>query len=287
MLNTRPGKYYLMSCLMLFVLSGVKAENPAPREHAAYKKVKKAKNTVHVTRQGMLFVKNYISKSSDNLAVIRERSTIPFNIIDSIFSHYGLPLELKYLAVIESELKTSAHSKVGAVGPWQLMPQTAKLLGLKITRRVDERKNYYKSTKAAARYLLDLHTEFKDWLLVIAAYNGGPGPVHSAMRRSGSKNFWVLQKLLPNESELHVKRFLATDYYFEGSAGINKLLKSGVKPMPVMQAAASVAKVTPVAPHKEMALVREPGTDTAKFSRLMKESASSLQQSGQLLKGTK
>jgi membrane-bound lytic murein transglycosylase D len=166
----------------------------------------------------MKFTRNYIKKSSDNLGSIKHRSAIPFDIIDSVFTSKGLPLELKYLAVIESELKSSAVSRVGAVGPWQLMPATARILGLKVNRHQDERKNYYKSTCAAAIYLKDLYTEFGDWLLVLAAYNGGPGPVNSAMRKSGSKNFWKLQQYLPHESSDHVKKFLATRYYFEGQS---------------------------------------------------------------------
>ncbi len=140
---------------------------------------------------------------------------------DAVFSSYNLPLQLKYLAVIESDLKTTAVSKVGAAGPWQLMPETARVLGLTVTDSCDERKLYGKSTKAAALYLRDLYAEFGDWLLVLAAYNGGPGPVHHAMRVSGSRNFWTLQNHLPAESRLHVKRFVAALCYFEGNTQIN------------------------------------------------------------------
>ncbi len=168
-----------------------------------------------INKQEMLFVKKYIQSSSDCLDSINERSADPFCIIDSVFNHYGLPVELKYLAVIESELKPSALSQVGARGPWQFMPATAHDLGLKISSRYDERTDYYKSTTAAAKYLRDLYVQFGDWLLVIAAYNGGPKPVYAAIRESGSRNFWVLQPYLPAESREHVKRFIATNYYFE------------------------------------------------------------------------
>jgi hypothetical protein len=176
--------------------------------------------------KGMLFVKKYIKNSCECLVTVKNRSIIPFYIIDSVFKLYGLPVELKYLAVIESELKPSALSRVGARGPWQFMPGTAQDLGLKIIRNYDERTNYYKSTRAAARYLKDLYAQFGDWLLVLAAYNGGPKPVYTAIRKSGSRNFWVLQNYLPAESREHVKKFIATHYYFEGRGSETTLTKA-------------------------------------------------------------
>jgi membrane-bound lytic murein transglycosylase D len=161
------------------------------------------------------FVAAYIKNNDESLSAIRQRSQRPFRIIDSIFDHYGLPVQLKYLAVIESELKTTALSRVGARGLWQLMPSTARDLGLKVNGSSDERTTYYKSTRAAALYLRDLHNQFKDWLLVLAAYNAGPVPVMRAMRRSHSTDYWVLERFLPTESRLHVKRFLATAWYFD------------------------------------------------------------------------
>jgi membrane-bound lytic murein transglycosylase D len=176
--------------------------------------------------KGMLFVKKYIKNSCECLVTIKNRSLIPFFIIDSVFKLYRLPVELKYLAVIESELKPSALSRVGARGPWQFMPGTAQDLGLKIISNYDERTNYYKSTRAAARYLKDLYAQFGDWLLVLAAYNGGPKPVYTAIRKSGSRNFWVLQDYLPAESREHVKKFIATHYYFEGRGSETTLTKA-------------------------------------------------------------
>ena len=163
----------------------------------------------------MKFVNNYIRNNDECLEVVRQRSEGPFMIIDSVLQHYGLPLELKYLAVIESELKPSALSRVGAKGPWQLMTSTAHALGLKVNRQSDDRTNYYKSTRAAAKYLRDLHKEFGDWLLVLAAYNGGPRPVYRAIHKSHSRSFWAIQRYLPAESRQHVKKFIATAYYFE------------------------------------------------------------------------
>ena len=172
------------------------------------------------------FVQNYIQLNRNELYTIRQRSRSPFALIDSVFSRYHLPIQLKYLAVIESELKTKATSRVGAVGPWQLMPETAQLLGLKITHGQDERTQYAKSTRAAAVYLKDLYAEFGDWLLVLAAYNGGPASVYHAIRKSGSRNFWNLQYYLPAESRVHVKKFIAAHYYFEGHGSIATLTRT-------------------------------------------------------------
>jgi len=171
------------------------------------------------------FVKDYNRKNDDVLQGIKGRSAPYFILIDSIFTKYHLPVELKYLAVVESELDYKAHSRVGAVGPWQLMPSTARDLSLKIRGKYDERRSYPKSTVAAAKYLRDLYRQFGDWLLVIAAYNSGPGKVMYAMKMSGSHNFWALQKYLPAETRGHVKRFIATHYYFEGDGGVTTLTK--------------------------------------------------------------
>jgi hypothetical protein len=179
-----------------------------------------------LNRKGIQFARAYIKNNDDCLIAIKKRSKIPFSIIDSVFTFYGLPVELKYLAVIESELNPQALSRVGARGPWQLMSGTAQDLGLKITRRYDERTSFYKSTGAAAKYLRDLYSEFDDWLLVLAAYNGGPGVVYTAIRKSGSKNFWALQNYLPAETREHVKKFIATHYYFEGRGSATTLTKA-------------------------------------------------------------
>lgn len=214
--------------------------------------------------QSMTFVNNYVRSHDENLLHVKNRSNIPFTIIDSVLSRFGLPHELKYLAVIESELKTSAVSRVGAKGAWQLMPGTARVLGLKVNHKADERRDYAKSTVAAAKYLRDLHHLFNDWLLVLAAYNGGPRPVYKAIQKSKSRDFWVLQKYLPAESRLHVKKFIATTWYFEGQA----------KPEPEVTISRTIAIAQPI-----------PATESTneKFNRLMKESAQSLKASNELL----
>ena len=128
--------------------------------------------------------------------------------------------------MVESKLKTNARSGVGAVGLWQFMPGTAKIFGLKITAKYDERQHLWKSSVAAAKYLNELYDIFGDWLLVIASYNSGPAPVLSAIKKSGSRSFWKLQYFLPKETRLHVKRFIATHYYFEGRGSLVTLGKA-------------------------------------------------------------
>jgi len=171
------------------------------------------------------FVQDYVEDEADRLTKMKDWAKPFFDRIDKIFAGKNLPVELKYLAVIESDLRTSATSRVGAAGPWQFMVETAKGLGLKVSRKVDERRDFNKSTYAAARYLNDLYKTYSDWLLVIAAYNCGPGVVNSAIRKSKSTNFWDLQYYLPTESRKHVKKFIATHYIMEGDGGLTTLTK--------------------------------------------------------------
>ena len=161
------------------------------------------------------YMQDYLKAHEDYLLKLRKTGQPYFNFIDGILTQYGLPKELKYLAVIESDLKSNALSVKGARGPWQFMPSTARGFGLKVNQNEDDRTDYFKSTNAAAKYLLSLYKDLKDWLLVIAAYNGGEGRVYSAIRKSGSHNFWKLQYDLPEESRNHVKKFIATHYIME------------------------------------------------------------------------
>ena len=161
------------------------------------------------------YMQDYLASHTSYLQSLKKTGKPYFNFIDNILSQYGLPKELKYLAVIESNLKSNALSSAGARGPWQFMSYTAKDYGLQVNQMQDDRTDYFKSTNAAAKYLLSLYKDLKDWLLVIAAYNGGPGRVYSAIKKSGSRNFWNLQYYLPEESRNHVKKFIATHYIME------------------------------------------------------------------------
>lgn len=182
-------------------------------------------NGVRLNPKALGFVEDYMKDNWEELQHVRSYGGPYFSLIENILTQYGLPKELKYLAVIESDLKPSAVSRVGAKGPWQLMPQTARDLGLRVNRNVDERKNYVKSTRAAALYLRDLYNQLGDWLLVIAAYNTGVANVYHAIHRSGSRNFWDLENYLPLESRLHVKRFIGTQYVFEGQGSVTTLTR--------------------------------------------------------------
>jgi membrane-bound lytic murein transglycosylase D len=171
------------------------------------------------------FIQDYLHKHQRGLLQMKTWSLPYFTLIENVMSQYNLPKELKYLAVIESGLNTQVTSWAGARGPWQLMPETARQFGLEVNKWNDERTDYFRSTHAAAKFISILYNDLQDWLLVIAAYNGGPGRVWSAIKKSGSKNFWKLQHYLPEESKIHVKKFIATHYIMEDkkSPDFNKI----------------------------------------------------------------
>jgi Predicted soluble lytic transglycosylase fused to an ABC-type amino acid-binding protein len=211
----------------------------------------------------MDFVKKYMSTHGRTLSIVQGRSGAPFSMIDNVLQQHDIPKELKYLAVIESALNNNAISKVGAVGPWQFMASTARLMGLTVNGRRDERKDLYKSTTAAAKYLAYLYSQLNDWLLVVAAYNSGPTPVVRAINRTGSNNFWDIKKHLPRETQGHVLAFIATATIFEN---MSKFIGAGPlpsdfditkNPNEAKAAAKKVAK-SPFTPEelKNMAIIR-------------------------------
>ncbi|MDZ4793427.1 MAG: lytic transglycosylase domain-containing protein [Bacteroidota bacterium] len=187
-------------------------------------------NGARLNPMAISFVQSYINKNRKGFIAMKEWAKPYLDMMDEILTQHGLPKELKYLAVIESGLKYNRISSAGAVGPWAFMPSAAKEYGLKMSKHNDERLDYYKSTHAAARLLTDLYQKYGDWLLVLAAYNGGPGNVNKAIKKSGgSKDFWTLQYNLPVESMNHVKKFIGTHYIFEGEGGITTVTKKEMK----------------------------------------------------------
>jgi membrane-bound lytic murein transglycosylase D len=162
-------------------------------------------------------VKNYINvytrKRREQVRVMLGLSDYYFPIFEEIFDYYGVPFELKYLAIIESALNPRAVSRARAVGTWQFMYYTGKQYGLTINSLVDERRDPIEATHSAARYLMDLHNIYNDWTLALAAYNCGPGNVNKAIRRSGGRrNFWDIFYYLPRETRGYVPAFIAATY---------------------------------------------------------------------------
>lgn len=145
-----------------------------------------------------------------------------FPMFEEMLDRYNLPLELKYLAVVESALHPQAGSRAGAKGIWQFMYGTGKVYGLEVNSYVDDRFDVYKSTKAACEHLQDLYDIYQDWSLVLAAYNSGAGNVNKAIRRAGGvKNYWAIWPFLPRETRGYVPAFIAVNYIMQHAAEHN------------------------------------------------------------------
>jgi len=161
-------------------------------------------------------IRGYLQKRKSSLSTVMERARYFFPMFEEHLAKYNIPLELKYLAVIESALNPNARSRVGATGLWQFMYQTGKFYDLEVSSYIDERSDPYRATEAACMYLESLYKMYGDWSMALAAYNSGPGNVSKAIRRSGgSTNYWNIRKYLPNETAAYVPAFYATLYIFE------------------------------------------------------------------------
>ena len=162
------------------------------------------------------FINQYISGRWSPLRNVLAMSKYYFPIIEEELLAAGLPLELRYLPIIESNLSIRATSRMGAVGLWQFMPATGKNLGLEINSLVDERCDVLKSTRAACRFLAYLYKVYGDWTLAIAAYNCGPGNVNRAIARAGAncKTYWDIYDFLPRETRGYVPKFIAAAYAY-------------------------------------------------------------------------
>ncbi|MDC1316356.1 transglycosylase SLT domain-containing protein, partial [bacterium] len=160
-------------------------------------------------------IKSYLKNRRKYYPNFMARAAYYFPMIEKYLDQYDIPLEMKYLALVESALKPKAKSRVGATGLWQFMYPTGKQYKLKVSSYVDERQDPLKATIAACNYLNDLYKIFGDWDLALAAYNSGPGNVSKAIRRSGGyKNYWNIRPYLPRETAGYVPAFYATMYLF-------------------------------------------------------------------------
>lgn len=170
----------------------------------------------------------YTVKQREKFSVILGLKDYYFPMIEDIFDSYGLPAELKYMAVIESALNPNAVSRMGATGLWQFMYSTGRFYGLTINSVVDERRDPVKSTHAAAKFIKDLYDMYDDWILVIAAYNCGPGNVNKAIRRSGNKkDYWDIYYRLPRETRGYIPQYVAATY------SINYYTEHNIEPLPL------------------------------------------------------
>lgn len=162
------------------------------------------------------FINQYLNGRWSPLSSVLALSKYYFPIIEEELHAAGLPLELRYLPIIESNLSIRATSRMGAVGLWQFMPATGKNLGLEINSLVDERCDVLKSTRAACKFLAHLYRAYGDWTLAIAAYNCGPGNVNRALTRAGEncKTFWDIYDFLPRETRGYVPKFIAAAYAY-------------------------------------------------------------------------
>jgi membrane-bound lytic murein transglycosylase D len=158
------------------------------------------------------YIQTYVSRRTDKARIMLGRRLTYFPLFEQKLKAHGVPTDLKYLAVVESALNPLAVSRVGATGLWQFMPTTGKEYDLLQNTTLDERSDAVKSTEAAAKYLKDLYKIYEDWALALAAYNSGPTRVNAAIKRAHSRNFWQIQRYLPEETRNYVPAFIAASY---------------------------------------------------------------------------
>ncbi len=223
-------KHYIYKIFLIFVFVYVSfylhGQNPAVERQASiteypewlYQTRFKELNSktpikLEYNDQVKAYIDVYVKKRREHLSRIIGRSEYYFPLFEEYLSKYNLPLELKYLAIVESALNPRAKSSSGAMGLWQFLYQASRMFDLKVNSYIDERCDPLKSTIAACQYLDYLYRNLNDWQLALAAYNGGLGVVQKAIERSGGKtNFWELQPYLPAEVKAYVPAFIAVNY---------------------------------------------------------------------------
>ena len=211
LLNLYMSKTYLSEdndCRM-------KDVNPVFEKEVYIDRLKRIPATIELPYNEVVqkFIDRYSGRLRHSVSYMLGASNFYMPIFEEALETYGLPLELKYLPVIESALNPKAVSRVGATGLWQFMLATGKQYGLNVNSLVDERRDPVKSSYAAAHYLSDLYKVFGDWNLVIAAYNCGPDNINKAIHRSkGAKDYWQIYPYLPKETRGYVPAFIAANY---------------------------------------------------------------------------
>ena len=206
---------YYMSNAERKDITGVKLTKEILQERL---KLIDAKTPFHIAYNPALekVIKSYLKHRRKYYPALMAKAAYYFPMFERYLDQYDIPLEMKYLAIVESALNPRAKSRVGATGLWQFMYPTGKQYKLKVSSYVDERQDPIKATIAACEYLSDLYRIFGDWDLALAAYNSGPGNVSKAIRRSGGyKNYWNIRPYLPRETAGYVPAFYATMYLFE------------------------------------------------------------------------
>jgi len=237
--RVRGGCYafFLLICLFISFISFSQI-TPSPIHQKGFKSLFTGNSydstkpyQAQLNPRAISFVQEYVKKQGKELEKMKQWGKPYFNMYDQILRQYNIPVEMKYLSVIESHLQSNLVSWAGAVGPWQIMDYEAKRFGLRMGNGIDERTDFIKSTHVACKLMKELYAEFGDWLLVVAAYNGGAGRVRGAIKKSNSREFWDLQYHVLEETRNHVKKFIATHYVFEGGAGFTTNTASENKKM--------------------------------------------------------
>jgi membrane-bound lytic murein transglycosylase D len=220
------GNHFTADTSMLNIYGFKPGEVPTYHDSVYFDRIKRLDANTPIDLAYNWHVKNFIQlyavQKRDLTSRILGLSELYFPLFEEHLDRLNLPLELKYLAVVESALIPYARSHAGATGLWQFMYGTGKMYGLNVTSFVDDRSDPYKSTIAAAEHLRDLHKLYNDWLLALAAYNSGAGNVNRAIRRSGGKmNFWEISPYLPRETRGYVPAFIAVTYVMSHAAEHN------------------------------------------------------------------
>ena len=221
--NADPGEAVLMqdynnrTYLRENINSTSITRNTHASEYVIQERLKRIPTTMDLVYNDITkgYINKYANQMKRSVGVMLAAMNFYRPIFEEALERYGLPYELQYLPVIESSLKPSATSPVGAAGLWQFMPSTGKTYGLRVNTLVDERRDPVKSTDAACRFLKDLYDRFGDWSLAIAAYNCGPGAVQKALSRAGGregKSFWDIYNFLPRETRGYVPAFIGATY---------------------------------------------------------------------------